>query len=134
MRLRRKSRMTSEVSTHSMNDIMFFLMLFFLLVSTMVVSSGIKINLPKAQSGKNMGKQNIVLAVDSSLNYYLNNEPVAKEELEQKLSAIAMADTSKEATVIFKADGRLTLQQVVDVMGLGPKLKLKMVMATDKKN
>jgi biopolymer transport protein ExbD len=133
MKLRRKSRMTSEVSTHSMNDIMFFLMLFFLLVSTMVVSSGIKINLPKAQSGKNMGKQNIVLAVDSSLNYYLNNEPVAKEELEQKLSSIAKADTSKEATVIFKADGRLTLQQVVDVMGLGPKLKLKMVMATDKK-
>mgnify|MGYP002373795362 CR=1 FL=1 len=116
-----------------MNDIMFFLMLFFLLVSTMVVSSGIKINLPKAQSGKNMGKQNIVLAVDSSLNYYLNNEPIAKEDLEQKLSAIATADTSKEATVIFKADGRLTLQQVVDVMGLGPKLKLKMVMATDKK-
>lgn len=133
MRLRRKSRMQSEVSTHSMNDIMFFLMLFFLLVSTMVVSSGIKINLPKAESGKNMGKQNIVLAVDSSLNYYLNNEPIAKEELESRLSAVALADTSKEATVIFKADGRLTLQQVVDVMSLGPKLKLKMVMATDKK-
>ncbi len=116
-----------------MNDIMFFLMLFFLLVSTMVVSSGIKINLPKAESGKNMGKQNIVLAVDSSLNYYLNNEPIAKEELESRLSAVALADTSKEATVIFKADGRLTLQQVVDVMSLGPKLKLKMVMATDKK-
>ncbi|MCS6934147.1 MAG: biopolymer transporter ExbD [Chitinophagales bacterium] len=133
MQLRRKTRMHSEVSTHSMNDIMFFLMLFFLLVSTMVVTSGIKIALPKAAAGKNIGKQNIVLAVDSALNYYLNNKPVTREELEQRLTEVAKKDTSKEATIIFKADGRLTLQQVVDVMDMGQKLKLKMVMATDKK-
>lgn len=133
MQLRRKSRMHSEVNTHSMNDIMFFLMLFFLLVSTMVVSSGIKIALPKAAAGKSMGKQNIVLAVDSVMNYYINNELVTRDDLEQRLTTVAQQDTSKEATIIFKADGRLTLQQVVDVMDIGQKLKLKMVMATDKK-
>lgn len=133
MRLRRRSRISSEMNTHSLNDIMFFLMLFFLLMSTMVVSSGIKISLPKSEAGKAMGKQNIVLSVDSTMNYYLNNEPIALEELETKLSTLASADTTKETTVIFKADGRLSLQQVVDVLSLGPKAKLKMVLATDKK-
>src|SRR5688572_1895331 len=133
MQLRRKSRISSEMNTHSLNDIMFFLMLFFLLMSTMVVSSGIKISLPKSEAGKAMGKQNIVLSVDSTMNYYLNNQPIALEELEAKLVSISTADTSKETTVIFKADGRLSLQQVVDVLSLGPKAKLKMVLATDKK-
>ena len=49
MELRRKSRMSSEVSTSSLNDIMFFLMLFFLIMSTMVAPSVIKINLPKTK-------------------------------------------------------------------------------------
>lgn len=131
MHLRRKTRMHSEVNTHSMNDIMFFLMLFFLLVSTMVVSNGIKINLPKSQSGKNMGKQNIVLSVDSALNCYIDKNPVKFEDLEKELGSIRAQDTS--STIILKADGNLTLQEVIDIMGIGAKLNMKFVLATNKK-
>ncbi len=133
MRLRRRSRMTSEVSTSSLSDIMFFLMLFFLLMSTMVAPSVLKLSLPKSDSGKSMSKQSIVLAVDSNMNYYLNNQKVEFADIEPKLQALAQADTAKEATVVFKANGNMTYQDLVDVMSIGPKLKMKMVLATDRK-
>ncbi|MBL0310624.1 MAG: biopolymer transporter ExbD [Bacteroidetes bacterium] len=133
MRLRRKSRTTSEVSTSSLNDIMFFLMLFFLIMSTMVAPSVVKINLPKTNAGKAISKQNIVLAVDSNLNYFVNNEKITFPELEQRLMEIAQKDTSKEPTIVLQASKKLSLQDVVDVMSVGTKLKMKMVLATSNK-
>lgn len=133
MQLRRNSRMSSEVSTSSLNDIMFFLMLFFLIMSTMVAPSVIKINLPKTNAGKAVSKQNIVLAVDSNLNYYLNNEKITFNDLEPRLDALAKKDTSKETTIVLQASKKLNLQDVVDVMSVGAKLKMKMVLATSNK-
>ena len=125
--------MTSEVSTSALNDIMFFLMLFFLIVSTMVAPSVIKINLPKTNAAKALTKQNIILAVDSNLNYYLNNEKITFDQLEPKLIAINQKDTTKEPTIVFQASKKLNLQDVVDVMGVGSKLKMKLVLATTNK-
>lgn len=133
MHLRRKSRVTSEVSTSSLNDILFFLMLFFLLLSTMVAPSVIKVKLPKSDAGKKMSKQNIVLTVDSNLTYYLNKEQIAYEEIEPRLKGLAAADTAKEQTVVFKANGNMTYQQLIDVMSIGPRLGMNMVLATDRK-
>ncbi len=133
MHLRRKSRVTSEVSTSSLNDILFFLMLFFLLLSTMVAPSVIKVKLPKSDAGKKMSKQNIVLTVDSNLTYYLNKEQIAYEEIEPRLKDLAAADTAKEQTVVFKANGNMTYQQLIDVMSIGPRLGMNMVLATDRK-
>lgn len=133
MQLRRKSRMTSELSTHSLNDIMFFLMLFFLIMSTMVAPSVIKINLPKTSAGKAISKQNIVLAVDSNLNYYLNNEPIEFDNLESRLAAQIGADTAQEHTIVLQASRKISVQDLVDVMTVGSKLKTKMVLATTNK-
>lgn len=108
-------------------------MLFFLLMSTMVAPSVLKLNLPKSDSGKSMSKQSIVLAVDTNMNYYLNNQKIEFAEIEPKLQALAQADTAKEATVVFKASGNMQYQQLIDVMSIGPKLKMKMVLATDRK-
>jgi biopolymer transport protein ExbD len=125
--------MTSEVSTSSLNDIMFFLLLFFLIVSTMVAPSVIKINLPKSTAARALTKKNIVLAVDSNMNYYLNNEKITFEELEPKLIALNQKDTAAEPTIVFQASKKLQLQDVVDVMGVGSKLKMKLVLATTNK-
>lgn len=133
MHLRRKSRVTSEVSTHSLNDILFFLMLFFLLLSTMVAPSVVKVKLPKSDAGKKMSKQNIVLTVDSNLTYYLNKEQLAFDQIEPRLKSLAAADTAKEQTVVFKANGNMTYQQLIDVMSIGPRLGMNMVLATDRK-
>src|ERR1700722_13060996 len=98
MELRRKSRMSSEVSTSSLNDIMFFLMLFFLIMSTMVAPSIIKVNVPKSDAGKAVSKKNIVLAIDSSSNYYLNNEKIAFNDIDAKLKTFTSKDTTQQPT------------------------------------
>ncbi|MFZ9549631.1 MAG: ExbD/TolR family protein, partial [Bacteroidia bacterium] len=82
MRSKRKHR-ESEVSTDSLNDIMFFLLLFFLILSTMVSPNAIKVNLPKATPNVTVEneKKPIHLAVTKDRNYFLNNTPINKTEL-----------------------------------------------------
>lgn len=133
MQLRRRSRTQSEVSTASLNDIMFFLMLFFLIMSTMVAPSVIKINLPKTNAGKAVSKKNIVLAVDSNLTYFLNNKPIAFDDIENQLANYVATDTTQNPTVLLQASKKISVQDLVDVMSLGNKLKLKMVLATTNK-
>lgn len=129
MNLRRRNRLTSEVNTHALNDIMFFLMLFFLICSTLVSPNVMKLLLPKADSGKAMSKQNVTVSVSSDLQYYIDNKPVPYETLEstllQKLAGM------EEPTVILKVDKSLQIQNLVDLLAIGTKNKIKMVLATE---
>ena len=131
MKLRRKSRMTSEVSTSSLSDIMFFLMLFFLIMSTLVNPSVIKLMLPKSQAGKSVTKQTITVSVDAEKRYFINNTPVTYEQLEPQLTE--QTKTMEDPTVVLRADNTLTVQTIVDLISLGNKLKIKMVLATTNK-
>lgn len=99
----------------------------------MVAPSVIKINLPKTNAGKAVSKKNIVLAVDSNLTYYLNNKPIAFENIESQLSNYVASDTTQNPTVLLQASKKISVQDLVDVMSLGNKLKLKMVLATTNK-
>ncbi len=123
--------MTSEVSTSSLSDIMFFLMLFFLIISTLVNPSVIKLMLPKSEAGKAVAKQTITVSVDAEKNYYINNTPVAYEQLEPQLAA--QTQSMEDPTVVLRADNTLTVQTIVDLITLGNKLKIKMVLATTNK-
>jgi biopolymer transport protein ExbD len=131
MKLRRKSRMSSEVSTSSLSDIMFFLMLFFLIMSTLVNPSVIKLMLPKSQAGKSVAKQTITVSVDAEKRYFINNTPVTYEQLEPQLTE--QTKTMEDPTVVLRADNTLTVQTIVDLISLGNKLKIKMVLATTNK-
>jgi biopolymer transport protein ExbD len=129
MNIRRRNRLTSEVSTSSLNDIMFFLLLFFLITSTLVSPNVMKLLLPKADSGKAMSKQNITLSVSSDLQYYIENKPVAVEALEPTLLQ-ALAG-KPEPTVILKVDKTVQIQNLVDLLNIGNRNKIKMVLATE---
>jgi biopolymer transport protein ExbD len=124
----RKSRLRSEVRSESLSDIMFFLMLFFLIVSTMVNPSVIKLVLPKAQAGQTVTKQNITISIDEQKNYYINNSPVTYEMVEPELTKLVAG--MEDATVVLRADNTLPVQTVVDLISIGNKLKVKMVLAT----
>ena len=102
MKIRRKSKFAPEVFTHSLNDIMFFLMLFFLIISTMVNPNVIKLMLPKASAAQQMQKKQTTVAVDSEKNYFIDRNPVAKDQLETQLAAIFNGVEDK--TVILQVD------------------------------
>lgn len=123
--------MTSEVSTSSLNDIMFFLMLFFLIMSTLMNPNVIKVVLPKSEAGKALAKQPLTVSIDAAGNFYLNKKQLAFNELEPLISE----ETKKfeNVTMIIHADSSVRFQPVVDVISLGSKLDIKVAVATAKK-
>lgn len=132
MNLRRKKRFEFELGTGAMNDIMFFLMLFFLLASTVLNPNFIKVNLPKASDAKAIPKKQIQLTVTNDLKYYIDKDEVAKEDLETALQAAI--DGSDEPVITLNVDSAVQVQRLVDVMQVGTHLKAKMVLATQPSN
>ena len=130
MNIKKRRPFHDEDAMASMNDIMFFLMLFFLIISTMANPNVIKLMLPKANASEQIAKQPITLSVKADKTYYLNTTPVPFEGLENALSAALASNEDK--TVVLRVAESLTVQDLVDVMSLGAKLKLKMVMSTAK--
>ena len=130
MNIRRRRPFHDEDAMASMNDIMFFLMLFFLIISTMANPNVIKLMLPKANATEQIAKQPITLSVKADKTYYLNTTQIPFEGLENALSAALASNEDK--TVVLRVAESLTVQDLVDVMSLGAKLKLKMVLSTAK--
>ena len=128
MNLRRRPRIHAEVSTGSLNDIMFFLLLFFLITSTLVSPNVIKLLLPNANSGKAMSKQTVTLSVNKDKNYFINNKPVEYALLEQTL--IGIARDLQEPTVVLKVDQSIDVQTLVNLLDIGNRTKIKMILAT----
>ncbi len=129
MKIQRRNRHSTELNTSSLIDIMFFLMLFFLITSTLVSPNVMKLLLPKADNGKAMSKQNITVSVSSDLLYYVDNKPVSFEALEPTiLQAIA---GKPDPTIILKVDKTLQIQNLVDLLNIGNRNKIKMVLATE---
>lgn len=124
----RKHRFSAEIGASSMSDIMFFLMLFFLIVSTLVNPSVIKLMLPKAKSSQTLSKQQFTLDVAPDKTYYLNNRLLPFDQIEPQLKSLISGIT--EPTIVLRVDQTLTVQDLVDVLEIGNRLKVKMVMAT----
>lgn len=130
MKIRKKSKFAPEVSTASLNDIMFFLLLFFLIISTVANPNVIKLMLPKASTTQALNKQQITLSVTADKKYFIGKNEVAFDQLE---TALAKETAGIEApTVILRPDQSLSIQDLVDVWQLSLKLKIKMVLAVQK--
>jgi biopolymer transport protein ExbD len=128
MKLRRKKRFEAEVSTSSLNDIMFFLLLFFLIISTIANPSVIKVLLPKASSNQTVNKKQVTLTVTKDKEYYLNDRPVGSADLENGI--LAETGNTPDPTIVLRMDATLTIQDLTDVLSIATKLKVRVVMAT----
>ncbi|HWK59115.1 MAG TPA: biopolymer transporter ExbD [Parapedobacter sp.] len=131
MNLRAK-RNKSEVRvfTDSLNDIMFFLMLFFLLASAVSNPQVVKLLLPRSSAGEqSVAKKTVTVSVTQDLKYYLDKEEVPYENL---LSALqAYVQPGEELTVMLYADSTVPIQNVISVMDVANKLKIRLVLATE---
>jgi biopolymer transport protein ExbD len=128
MKLRRQNEFRAEVATSSLNDIMFFLLLFFLIISTVTNPNVIKVLLPKSKSGQTLNKQNISLTVTEDKHFYINKREIPFARLEPEL--VKACEAISEPTIVLHVPQNLTIQDLVDVMQIGAKHKLKMVLAT----
>lgn len=128
MKIRRKKRFEAEVATSSLNDIMFFLLLFFLIISTVANPSVIKVLLPKASKNQTLNKKQLTLTVTKSKEYYINDKLIVPADLEGSI----LKETAglSDPTIVLRMDAELTIQDLVDILSTGTKLKVRVVMAT----
>jgi biopolymer transport protein ExbD len=131
MSIKRKRRFHAEVATSSLSDIMFFLLLFFLIISTLANPNVIKMTLPKSKTNEKTNKQYISLSVTEDKKFYIDKQLVAYEELEATL--MSKIDAQKDQTVIVRIPFNLQVQDLVDVLQIGVKNNLKFVIATSPK-
>ena len=87
--------------------------------------------LPKSDAGKSLSKQTVTISVDAEKKYFINNEPVSYESLEPVLAS--QTNGLDDPTVVLRADNTLPVQVVVDLISIGNRLKIKMVLATTNK-
>jgi len=131
MKIRRNKHFKPEVSTSSLNDIMFFLLLFFLIVSTLANPNVIKLLLPSSNASQNINKQQITISVTEGKQYFIHNNQVSISQIEPILKS-KMAGI-EEPTVVLRFANTLSVQDLVDVLEIGTRLQVKMVLATTKK-
>jgi biopolymer transport protein ExbD len=128
MNFRRKKRFEAEVATSALNDIMFFLLLFFLIISTLANPSVIKVLLPKSTPTQGVVKEQVNLTITKEKEYYINDKPISADDLESTL--LALSQQKPDMSVVLRMDAFLTIQDLVDVLATGTKLKIRIVMAT----
>lgn len=128
MDLKRRSRVSAEFSMSSMTDIVFLLLIFFMIASTLVTSSALDLVLPqsKAQSVK---RKDVTVNISPDQRFSVGNEIVSAAQLENEI--LAQVNQQEEAVVILRADKSVPYDLVVKVMDIAYRNKLKMIAATD---
>jgi biopolymer transport protein ExbD len=128
MAIKRNKRFHAEVATSSLSDIMFFLLLFFLIISTLANPNVIRMTLPKSKTNEKTNKQLITLSVTEDKRFFIDKEEVDFGQLEDRL--LSKMDPSKQQTVVIRIPATMQVQDLVDVLQIGVKNKLKFVIAT----
>jgi len=131
MRFRRnKIRKTAHIEAAALSDILFFLLLFFLMVATMTSPQGFKVNLPRAEAAKQLPPKLVNVSIDGSSQLYLETKAVSEPELIAQLQTRTASDAT--TTVVLRVDKNLSVNSMVHVMDVIHQLKVPMVLATDK--
>jgi biopolymer transport protein ExbD len=118
MKLKRKTRVTTEFSLASMTDLIFLLLIFFLLTSNFVTPSAMPVHLPSSKSVE-IQKINITVTVTADLKYYINNTQTTLESLESQLKQ----EMGKENNlVVLSIDETVPVKYFVKVAGIANKL------------
>lgn len=131
MNLRKNLREKPESHTSALNDILFILLLFFLIISTLANPNVIKVMTPKGQSDTK-AKQTVVVSIDSTQRFFVGTRNTMKDSLQTAIAAIVDKADDAEPTVVINPDRKANAESIYAVMYAAKNLKLKTVMAVDK--
>ena len=112
----------------SMTDLVFLLLIFFMLTSTLVTSSALDVILPKSKA-QSVNKASITVTIDADLKVSVNDAVVPMDQLELQLLSLASQDP--ERVVILGADESVPTGETVRIMDIAYRNRLKLVLATD---
>lgn len=131
MNLRSRNKVSADFSMSSMTDIVFLLLIFFMLTSPAITPEALDLILPKAK-GKTTNVSNLSVSITKDLQVYINNERVSQSALEntlkQRLAGV------EDPTIILRAEEGVPIEKAVNVMDIANRNRYKIVLAVKPEN
>jgi|TARA_B110000046_G_scaffold30443_2_gene32207 biopolymer transport protein ExbD len=128
MNLRGRNKITPEFNMSSMTDIVFLLLIFFMIASTLVTTNAIDILLPTA-SGKTENKKSTSISIQKDLVFYIDQKEVEVQNLESELFKLLKNETAP--TLVLRAEKSVPVDYVVKVMDIANRNKYKIILAVN---
>ena len=113
MALKRRNKRKLDFNSSSMSDLVFLLLIFFMLTSTLVAPNAIKLLLPNSNS-RTMAKQTVTVYINDKMEYFIGEKPVSESQLQTEIN-IALGNTA-DGTVVVRSDKTVPVQYVVNVI------------------
>jgi biopolymer transport protein ExbD len=127
MNIRSKNRINAEFSMSSMTDIIFLLLIFFMLTSNFVTPSGLPVSLPSSKTS-DIVMQKVSVTITEDLEYYLNDKKIALQDIEPQLTALLQG--TEEGAVVLHVDKSVPVEHLVKVAGIAKNLNASVTLAT----
>lgn len=126
MNLRGRNKVSPEFSMSSMTDIVFLLLIFFMLTSPVITPEALDLILPKAK-GKTSNVQSLAVSINKDLEIFINSDQVSSNQLELELQKRLSGE--EDPTIILRAEESVPIQNAVSVMDIAKRNKYKVVLA-----
>jgi biopolymer transport protein ExbD len=132
MALKSRNKVSTEFSTSTMSDLVFLLLIFFMLTSTLISPNALKLILPRSTNQIQTTKPITTVSITADLQFYVEKDNVGLENLEsvlqQKLGIVS--DPENAPTISLHADRTVPIEYVVKVMNIAKNNKYKLILAT----
>jgi len=126
MNIRGRNKVSPEFNMSSMTDIVFLLLIFFMLTSTMVTTNALDLVLPKAK-GKTDSNKNISVSINKDLEFFIDKDQVQEADLESKL--LALFSNKDDKAIILRAEEGVPIEKAVNVLDIANRNQMKVVLA-----
>ena len=127
MSLKSQNKINPNFSMSSMTDIVFLLLIFFMLTSTLVTTNALKIELPTS-SAESLKQQTVSISITEDLRYFINNESVEQSFLESKIRE--EYNSFDNPTIVLRVAKTIPVEYVIEVIDLAYRNNYKIVLAT----
>ncbi|RAR47084.1 ExbD/TolR family protein [Flavobacterium lacus] len=126
MNIRGRNKVSPEFNMSSMTDIVFLLLIFFMLTSTMVTTNALDLVLPKAK-GKTDSNKNISVSINKELEFFIDKDQVQEADLEARL--LALFPNKEDKAIILRAEEGVPIEKAVNVLDIANRNQIKVVLA-----
>ena len=126
MNIRGRNKVTPEVNMSSMTDIVFLLLIFFMIASTLVSTNALDIVLPKSSS-KTTQSKSLAVTITKDLDYHVDGDKVTKEQLEQTI--LNKIGNLEKPSIVVRAEESVAIKDFVYVMDIANRNKIKSTLA-----
>lgn len=131
MALKRRNKVNAQFSMSSLTDIIFLLLIFFMLTSTLVSQNALNLKLPSSNS-KTVAPPSLSVSIKKNGQFYLNGKSMSISNIRSGLrNSVSSQGNRENVTVSIFAEKNTPIQYVVQVMDMANDLKVKAILATE---